>query len=86
MSRVSKRSRNVPKPAPQVNLFLQMAASGDTTVAASIGKRYLLGIDRFPQDYALALHHLKAAAAVRTEGRTFSRTLRGNTFQNVFEL
>merc|ERR1719217_1649302 len=64
---------NVPRDKKQmsqteVNLFLQMAANGDTTVAASIGKRYLLGIDRFPQDYGLALHHLKAAAAVNHAG------------------
>ncbi|CAE8593152.1 unnamed protein product, partial [Polarella glacialis] len=35
----------------ELNLFVQIATSGDSTVAAAIGKRYLLGIEGFRQDY-----------------------------------
>ena len=34
----------------ELNLFVQIATSGDSTVAAAIGKRYLLGIEGFKQD------------------------------------
>ncbi len=46
----------------EINLFTQIASSGDTAVAAAIGKRYLLGIDGFRQNYAKALEYLKLAA------------------------
>merc|ERR1712190_617091 len=45
------------------NLFVQLATSGDTTVAAAIGKRYLLGIEGFRQDYHKAKHYLRLAAS-----------------------
>lgn len=45
-----------------MNLYIQVATGGDTTVAAAIGKRYLLGIEGFRQDYAKARHYLKLAA------------------------
>lgn len=35
----------------ELNLFVQIATSGDSTVAAAIGKRYLLGIEGFKQDF-----------------------------------
>jgi TPR repeat protein len=46
----------------EMNLFVQIATSGDTTVAAAIGKRYLLGIEGFRQDYRKAKYYLKLAA------------------------
>lgn len=46
----------------EMNLFVQIATSGDTTVAAAIGKRYLLGIEGFRQDYRKAKHYLELAA------------------------
>jgi TPR repeat protein len=46
----------------EMNLFVQIATSGDTTVAAAIGKRYLLGIEGFRQDYRKAKHYLRLAA------------------------
>lgn len=46
----------------EMNLFVQIASSGDTTVAAAIGKRYLLGIEGFRQDYSKAKHYLAMAA------------------------
>lgn len=49
--------------ASEMNLFVQIASSGDTTVAAAIGKRYLLGIEGFKQDYHTAKHYLKMAAS-----------------------
>lgn len=48
--------------ASEMNLFVQIATSGDTTVAAAIGKRYLLGIEGFKQDYHKAKHYLRLAA------------------------
>jgi len=48
--------------ASEMNLFVQIASSGDTTVAAAIGKRYLLGIEGFRQDYKKARHYLRMAA------------------------
>jgi len=47
----------------EMNLFVQIATSGDTTVAVAIGKRYLLGIEGFKQDYHKARHHLRMAAS-----------------------
>ena len=38
----------------ELNLFVQIATSGDSAVAAAIGKRYLLGIEGFKQDYQKA--------------------------------
>lgn len=46
----------------EMNLFVQIATSGDTSVAAAIGKRYLLGIEGFRQDYRKAKHYLRLAA------------------------
>lgn len=46
----------------EMNLFVQIATGGDTTVAAAIGKRYLLGIEGFKQDYRKAKHYLRLAA------------------------
>mmetsp|Transcript_88273 Transcript_88273/g.248548 ORF Transcript_88273/g.248548 Transcript_88273/m.248548 type:complete len:752 (-) Transcript_88273:241-2496(-) len=46
----------------EMNVFAQIATSGDTTVAAAIGKRYLLGIEGFRQDYRKARHYLRMAA------------------------
>mmetsp|Transcript_38275 Transcript_38275/g.89894 ORF Transcript_38275/g.89894 Transcript_38275/m.89894 type:complete len:747 (-) Transcript_38275:95-2335(-) len=46
----------------EMSLFAQIATSGDTTVAASIGKRYLLGIEGFKQDYKKAARYLNMAA------------------------
>eukprot|EP00929_Paragymnodinium_shiwhaense_P077852 TRINITY_DN4018_c0_g2_i1.p1 TRINITY_DN4018_c0_g2~~TRINITY_DN4018_c0_g2_i1.p1 ORF type:complete len:758 (-),score=174.75 TRINITY_DN4018_c0_g2_i1:89-2362(-) len=46
----------------EMNLFTQIATSGDTTVAAAIGKRYLLGIEGFRQDYRKARYYLRMAA------------------------
>lgn len=46
----------------EMNLFVQIATSGDSTVAAAIGKRYLLGIEGFKQDYRKAYHYLRLAA------------------------
>jgi len=47
----------------EMNLFIQIATSGDTNVAAAIGKRYLLGIEGFKQDYPKAKHYLELAAS-----------------------
>eukprot|EP00930_Biecheleria_cincta_P047170 TRINITY_DN32647_c0_g1_i1.p1 TRINITY_DN32647_c0_g1~~TRINITY_DN32647_c0_g1_i1.p1 ORF type:complete len:809 (-),score=166.18 TRINITY_DN32647_c0_g1_i1:113-2539(-) len=46
----------------ELNLFVQIATSGDSTVAAAIGKRYLLGIEGFKQDYQKAKYYLRMAA------------------------
>lgn len=46
----------------ELNLFVQIATSGDSTVAAAIGKRYLLGIEGFKQDFQKAKQYLKLAA------------------------
>eukprot|EP00927_Polykrikos_kofoidii_P049989 TRINITY_DN43957_c0_g1_i1.p1 TRINITY_DN43957_c0_g1~~TRINITY_DN43957_c0_g1_i1.p1 ORF type:complete len:846 (+),score=143.41 TRINITY_DN43957_c0_g1_i1:101-2539(+) len=46
----------------EMNLFSQIATSGDTTVAAAIGKRHLLGTEGFRQDYKKARHYLRMAA------------------------
>jgi len=46
----------------EINLFMQIASGGDTGVAAAIGKRYLLGIDGFKQNYDRALQYLRIAA------------------------
>lgn len=48
--------------ASQMNLYIQIATSGDTSVAAAIGKRYLLGIEGFKQDYTKAKYYLKMAS------------------------
>lgn len=47
----------------EMNLFVQIAVSGDTTVAAAIGKRFLLGIEGLKQDYHKAKHYLRMAAS-----------------------
>eukprot|EP00397_Hematodinium_sp_SG-2012_P009910 GEMP01010009.1.p1 GENE.GEMP01010009.1~~GEMP01010009.1.p1 ORF type:complete len:700 (+),score=137.52 GEMP01010009.1:367-2466(+) len=47
----------------EINLFMQIASAGDTHVAAAIGKRYLLGLEGFQQDYKLALQYLRIAAS-----------------------
>lgn len=47
----------------EINLFMQIASAGDTHVAAAIGKRYLLGIEGFSQNYARALQYLRIAAS-----------------------
>lgn len=47
----------------EMNLFVQIATSGDTTVAAAIGKRYLLGLEGFRQNYHKAKHYLRLAAS-----------------------
>merc|ERR1719507_806254 len=47
----------------EMNLFVQIATNGDITVAAAIGKRYLLGIEGFRQDYHKAKHYLRLAAS-----------------------
>jgi len=44
----------------ELNLFVQIATSGDSTVAAAIGKRYLLGIEGFKQDFQKAASHVEA--------------------------
>eukprot|EP00747_Dinoflagellata_sp_TGD_P001835 gnl/TRDRNA2_/TRDRNA2_102512_c2_seq1.p1 gnl/TRDRNA2_/TRDRNA2_102512_c2~~gnl/TRDRNA2_/TRDRNA2_102512_c2_seq1.p1 ORF type:complete len:559 (-),score=120.24 gnl/TRDRNA2_/TRDRNA2_102512_c2_seq1:52-1545(-) len=46
----------------EVSLFVKIAASGDANVAAAVGKRYLLGIDGFRQNYKSAAHFLQLAA------------------------
>lgn len=48
--------------ASEVNLFVEIASSGDANIAAAVGKRYLLGIDGFRQNYKRAAHHLQIAA------------------------
>eukprot|EP00928_Gymnodinium_smaydae_P013545 TRINITY_DN14937_c0_g4_i2.p1 TRINITY_DN14937_c0_g4~~TRINITY_DN14937_c0_g4_i2.p1 ORF type:complete len:508 (-),score=87.08 TRINITY_DN14937_c0_g4_i2:982-2505(-) len=64
--------------ASEKNLFLQLASGGDTAVAAAIGKRYLLGIEGFAQDYGQARHYLRMAAdqnhagAIAMLGYTYS--------------
>ncbi|CAK0812148.1 unnamed protein product [Prorocentrum cordatum] len=46
----------------EMQLFIQMAASGDVAVAYAIGKRWLLGIEGFRQDYDKARQYLTMAA------------------------
>eukprot|EP00440_Ansanella_granifera_P015756 gb/GFBE01017113.1/.p1 GENE.gb/GFBE01017113.1/~~gb/GFBE01017113.1/.p1 ORF type:complete len:786 (+),score=154.08 gb/GFBE01017113.1/:1-2358(+) len=46
----------------ELNLFVQIATSGDNAVAVAIGKRYLLGIEGMRQDYSKAKHYLRMAA------------------------
>eukprot|EP00927_Polykrikos_kofoidii_P037792 TRINITY_DN32008_c0_g1_i1.p1 TRINITY_DN32008_c0_g1~~TRINITY_DN32008_c0_g1_i1.p1 ORF type:complete len:762 (+),score=99.66 TRINITY_DN32008_c0_g1_i1:95-2380(+) len=48
--------------ASEVSLFVELAASGDANIAAAVGKRYLLGIDGFRQNYTKAARHLQVAA------------------------
>jgi TPR repeat protein len=48
--------------ASEVNLFIEIASSGDANIAAAVGKRHLLGIDGFRQNYNRAAHHLQIAA------------------------
>mmetsp|Transcript_136326 Transcript_136326/g.271906 ORF Transcript_136326/g.271906 Transcript_136326/m.271906 type:complete len:699 (+) Transcript_136326:78-2174(+) len=48
--------------ASEVSLFVEIASSGDANIAAAVGKRYLLGIEGFRQNYAKAAHHLQIAA------------------------
>lgn len=46
----------------EVNLFVEIASSGNADVAAAVGKRYLLGIDGFRQNYKKAASNLQMAA------------------------
>mmetsp|Transcript_25600 Transcript_25600/g.58157 ORF Transcript_25600/g.58157 Transcript_25600/m.58157 type:complete len:708 (+) Transcript_25600:93-2216(+) len=46
----------------ELYLYMQMAEAGDVGVAAAVGKRYLLGIEGFKQNYKKALQYLKIAA------------------------
>lgn len=48
--------------ASEVSLFVEIASSGDANIAAAVGKRYLLGIEGFRQNYAKAVQHLQIAA------------------------
>jgi len=48
--------------ASEVSLFVEIASSGDANIAAAVGKRYLLGIEGFRQNYAKAAQHLQIAA------------------------
>lgn len=49
--------------ASEMNLFVQIATDGDIAVQAAIGKRYLLGIEGFKQDYSKAKQYLRMAAS-----------------------
>merc|ERR1719512_388707 len=51
-----------PMSASEVSLFVEIAASGDASVAAAVGKRYLLGIEGFGQSYSRAAQYLQTAA------------------------
>eukprot|EP00929_Paragymnodinium_shiwhaense_P088805 TRINITY_DN49111_c0_g1_i3.p1 TRINITY_DN49111_c0_g1~~TRINITY_DN49111_c0_g1_i3.p1 ORF type:complete len:503 (+),score=84.83 TRINITY_DN49111_c0_g1_i3:206-1714(+) len=44
------------------SMFLNLALTGDTAISAAVGKRYLLGIDGFEQDFKEASQHLETAA------------------------
>mmetsp|Transcript_68412 Transcript_68412/g.164222 ORF Transcript_68412/g.164222 Transcript_68412/m.164222 type:complete len:715 (-) Transcript_68412:8-2152(-) len=46
----------------EVHVFAEIAASGNPTVAAAVGKRYLIGTDGFRQNYKQAEHFLRIAA------------------------
>ncbi|CAE6926564.1 SEL1L [Symbiodinium natans] len=46
----------------EMAVFVEIAASGDANVAAAVGKRYLLGLEGFHQNYARAAGHLTTAA------------------------
>lgn len=48
--------------------FVEIAASGDANVAAAVGKRYLLGVEGFPQDFARAKSFLRTAMGQRHPG------------------
>eukprot|EP00434_Breviolum_minutum_P027932 symbB.v1.2.024713.t1/scaffold2359.1/size81413/3 len=48
--------------------FVEIAASGDANVAAAVGKRYLLGVEGFPQDFARAQSFLNTAVEQRHPG------------------
>mmetsp|Transcript_39351 Transcript_39351/g.113919 ORF Transcript_39351/g.113919 Transcript_39351/m.113919 type:complete len:773 (-) Transcript_39351:4-2322(-) len=48
--------------ASEVSLFVEIAASGDASIAAAVGKRYMLGIEGFRQNYQKAAQHLQIAA------------------------
>ncbi|CAE8678745.1 unnamed protein product, partial [Polarella glacialis] len=45
-----------------VSIFVEIAASGDANIAAAVGKRYLLGLDGFQQNYLRAAKNLQLAA------------------------
>lgn len=47
--------------AAEVSLFV-VASNSDPSIAAAVGKRYLLGIEGFRQNYKRAAHHLQIAA------------------------
>ncbi|CEL93954.1 unnamed protein product [Vitrella brassicaformis CCMP3155] len=47
----------------ELAILIQLAEKGDLSMQAAVGKRYLLGIDGFKQDYAEARKFLRMAAA-----------------------
>lgn len=53
--------------ASEMGVFVELAASGDANIAAAVGKRYLLGIQGFRQDFKLAKKHLRMAAEKSTQ-------------------
>lgn len=48
--------------ASEMGVFVELAASGDATIATAVGKRYLLGTQGFRQDFAKARQLLLVAA------------------------
>lgn len=46
----------------EINLFIEIASTGDANIAAAVGKRHLLGIDGFAQNYHKAAQNLQIAA------------------------
>ena len=46
----------------EVHVYAEAAQAGNPGIAAAVGKRYLLGIDGFNQDYQEGAHYLKIAA------------------------
>uniref|UniRef100_A0A0G4GXF5 Uncharacterized protein n=1 Tax=Chromera velia CCMP2878 TaxID=1169474 RepID=A0A0G4GXF5_9ALVE len=46
----------------EASLFLHLADGGDVVMQAAVGRRFLLGVDGFPQDYARAFKYLSSAA------------------------
>ncbi|CAE7669945.1 SECA1 [Symbiodinium pilosum] len=57
---VDNRDRQMSR--PEMAVFVEIAASGDANVAAAVGKRYLLGLEGFHQNYERAAGHLTTAA------------------------
>eukprot|EP00929_Paragymnodinium_shiwhaense_P090846 TRINITY_DN50942_c0_g1_i1.p1 TRINITY_DN50942_c0_g1~~TRINITY_DN50942_c0_g1_i1.p1 ORF type:complete len:788 (+),score=191.28 TRINITY_DN50942_c0_g1_i1:84-2447(+) len=54
----------------EVSLFVELAGAGDANVALAVGKRYLLGIEGFTQNYTKAAQHLHAAARQQVASAT----------------